>query len=199
MSYVGRAIALKELEGGRERTHLRHIKAVNLYEATPKLCEYCFKPLEYRKRKYKYCSRHCSVTVNNNGVVRNGDIRVEKACAACGNITLNPKYCSRLCYGANKHLQAVKAIEDGTFKSVACSDTLKKYLIKKRGRSCEQCGLSVWQTNPIPLNIHHIDGDGSNNSLHNVQLLCLNCHGLTDNFGTKNNHKSTRTYRYAKS
>jgi len=47
------------------------------------------------------------------------------------------------------------------------------------------------------LNTHHIDGDSQNNALINLQLLCLNCHGLTPNYGAKNKN-STRDYRYIK-
>ena len=39
---------------------------------------------------------------------------------------------------------------------------------------------------PINLELHHIDGDKSNNNLNNLQLLCPNCHSYTDNFGSKN-------------
>jgi 5-methylcytosine-specific restriction endonuclease McrA len=35
---------------------------------------------------------------------------------------------------------------------------------------------------PINLEVHHIDGDRTNNSLENLQLLCPNCHSYTTNF-----------------
>lgn len=59
-------------------------------------------------------------------------------------------------------------------------------LVNLRGRKCECCGLSEWNDQPIPLEIHHIDGNHSNNALDNLQILCLNCHGLTPNFRGKN-------------
>jgi len=34
----------------------------------------------------------------------------------------------------------------------------------------------------IPLELHHRDGDRTNNSLANIELLCPNCHALTDNY-----------------
>jgi 5-methylcytosine-specific restriction endonuclease McrA len=51
---------------------------------------------------------------------------------------------------------------------------------------CENCGLSTWLGNPIPLELHHIDGDKTNNTLENFQLLCPNCHALTDSYRGKN-------------
>jgi hypothetical protein len=35
---------------------------------------------------------------------------------------------------------------------------------------------------PINLEVHHKDGDRTNNSLENLQLLCPNCHSYTYTF-----------------
>lgn len=64
--------------------------------------------------------------------------------------------------------------------------TLLKPLIKLRGHKCENCQNTEWLNKPINLQVHHIDGDKTNNCLENLQLLCLNCHSYTENFGTKN-------------
>ena len=66
-------------------------------------------------------------------------------------------------------------------------ESLRKNLISIRGHKCEGCKLEKWNNQPIPLEIHHIDGDTSNNESNNLQLLCPNCHSLTDNFRGKNN------------
>ena len=59
---------------------------------------------------------------------------------------------------------------------------LKKHLKKSRGVRCESCFLEKWKDCDIPLEVHHIDGDRTNNEINNLQLLCPNCHYLTDNF-----------------
>lgn len=59
-------------------------------------------------------------------------------------------------------------------------------LIELRGLKCENCGLTTWLKQPIHLELHHIDGDKSNNTLENLLLLCPNCHSYTDNYGSKN-------------
>lgn len=59
------------------------------------------------------------------------------------------------------------------------------YLLNIREHKCEKCGLTEWQGEKIPLEVHHIDGNRRNNSLSNLQLLCPNCHSLTDNFRGK--------------
>lgn len=60
-----------------------------------------------------------------------------------------------------------------------------KALIDLRGRKCECCGLEQWLDQPINLEVHHIDGDCTNNTLENLQLLCPNCHSYTPNFARK--------------
>lgn len=62
---------------------------------------------------------------------------------------------------------------------------IKKHLIKKRGHCCETCKLQEWTNKLIPLEIHHIDGDRTNNEENNLKLLCCNCHALTDNWRNK--------------
>ena len=59
---------------------------------------------------------------------------------------------------------------------------LKKHLILKRGHECEVCRGLTWLDKQIPLEVHHIDGDRTNNSLENLQLVCPNCHAFTDNY-----------------
>lgn len=52
---------------------------------------------------------------------------------------------------------------------------------------CEKCGNTIWNEKPIPLQLHHIDGDRTNNMLENLQVLCPNCHAQTENFCGKKN------------
>lgn len=68
------------------------------------------------------------------------------------------------------------------FKDYNRVGTFKKHLLKEKGHMCEACGLSEWMEKKIPLECHHIDGDRTNNSLINLQLLCPNCHAQTHNY-----------------
>jgi hypothetical protein len=64
--------------------------------------------------------------------------------------------------------------------------SLKPHLIKERGRKCEKCNLTTWNDHKIPLEIHHKDGDRTNNNLKNLILLCPNCHALTKFYRGRN-------------
>lgn len=59
-------------------------------------------------------------------------------------------------------------------------------LVFIRGRRCENCDTEQWFGNPIPLEVHHIDGDSLNNEMDNLKLLCPNCHALTNNYRGRN-------------
>lgn len=55
---------------------------------------------------------------------------------------------------------------------------------------CENCGCDGhWQNGIIALDLHHKDGDNTNNELDNLCFLCPNCHALTDNYRGKNKSK----------
>jgi hypothetical protein len=66
---------------------------------------------------------------------------------------------------------------------------LKKHLISHKGHKCENCGLTKWQKQTIVLEVHHEDGDKTNNEFYNLKLLCCNCHALTHNWRNKNKNK----------
>jgi hypothetical protein len=68
------------------------------------------------------------------------------------------------------------------------SSKLKYRLLKDNifERKCYNCNLTEWLNIPIPLELHHKDGDKQNNEIENLDLLCPNCHTLTNNYRGKN-------------
>jgi len=102
------------------------------------------------------------------------------------------------CFKANQsgkgHLRPFKGevtpierIFDNTHKTYQ-SHKLKKRLLKEgfKKHECEKCNLSIWLSSPIPLELHHADGNRYNNALLNLVLLCPNCHALTDTYRARN-------------
>lgn len=67
------------------------------------------------------------------------------------------------------------------------SHSVKLRLLKEgiKECKCENCGRTEWEGGPIPLELHHINGIHTDNRLDNLQILCPNCHALTDNYSGK--------------
>jgi 5-methylcytosine-specific restriction endonuclease McrA len=68
---------------------------------------------------------------------------------------------------------------------------LKAGLLSNR---CSECGITTWQRRPLALELHHINGDGRDDRLENLTLLCPNCHSQTDSWGGRN---ARRRYKAA--
>jgi hypothetical protein len=51
---------------------------------------------------------------------------------------------------------------------------------------CEECGLTSWRGVPLSMALHHVNGNGDDNRLENLRLLCPNCHAQTPNFSGRN-------------
>ena len=101
-------------------------------------------------------------------------------------------YCNNQCQNDFEYKQYIEnwksGYETGTTKPDDTSKHVVRYMFEKYNSSCQVCGWK--QINPytlkVPLQIHHIDGNCFNNSENNLQLLCPNCHSLTENFGSRN-------------
>jgi hypothetical protein len=95
------------------------------------------------------------------------------------------------------------AIRRGVITPRPRLEPIEKVLIRGRRRSrchikvrlldaglkeqrCEQCGLSQWRGKALSLELHHVNGDGLDNRLENLLLLCPNCHSQTDTWGGRN-------------
>lgn len=51
---------------------------------------------------------------------------------------------------------------------------------------CNECGQPpMWNGKPLTLQIDHIDGDPTNNTVKNLRLLCPHCHTQTPTWGFK--------------
>ena len=93
------------------------------------------------------------------------------------------KYCSNACQGIARHQAKVKSwLEEGNNPSVR---TMRTHLHSIQD-SCWECGIKEWMGKPITLELEHSDGDGYNNNITNLKLLCPNCHSQTSTYKNRN-------------
>ena len=162
------------------------------------------------KNRNKFCSQSCAAIYNNHKRTNaNGWHKMAKHtnCIYCGKDLYDKpygvKYCSNECQ--NKHAQEEyikrwkNGEETGLSGKYGISKRIRNYLFEKYNNKCQICGWNKENpiTNKVPLQIHHIDGDCTNNKEENLQLLCPNCHSLTETFGNLNEN-SKRVYRKQK-
>ena len=83
-------------------------------------------------------------------------------------------------------------VKDSTYRNAT---KLKNRLIEEgiKEYRCERCKNTEWEGVPIPLQIHHVNGVHNDNRLENIQLLCPNCHSLTDTYAGKNANRENST------
>lgn len=129
-----------------------------------------------------------------------------KYCKNCGKELTSEQrhniYCSILCQHDFEYKQYIQNWKDGKESGLSgeyqLSKNIKKYLLEKANNKCELCGWGEINpyTNKIPLEIHHKDGNHINNKEENLQVLCPNCHSLTENFKARGNGRTDRKKYY---
>lgn len=67
----------------------------------------------------------------------------------------------------------------------------------QKRHACEECEYTMWNNKPIPIELHHIDGDNDNNDLSNLKILCPNCHAQTANYKSKNKKVSNHGLNFS--
>lgn len=116
----------------------------------------------------------------------------EHYCLNCGKkldkYYKGKKFCNNQCQCDFNYKKYVEDWKCGKKEIYFLPRALRRYFIEKANFKCEKCGWGEVneKTGMIPLQIHHIDGDCTNNSEDNIQVLCPNCHSLTENYGNLN-------------
>jgi len=139
------------------------------------LCKYgCGQEAVYKNRCNKSWNKCPSLREKNRNSLRGRT----KSKETCRKISLGRR---------GKALGRRKEINQYT-----SSHGLRAAYKEKYGDKCQKCGWG--EVNPfytlVPTELHHKDGDVKNNEENNLELLCPNCHSLTEYYmfyGRKHN------------
>lgn len=159
-------------------------------------CEFCGLEMTEKFASGRFCSKDCALKFSYSHYRQpSKKIRI---CEECGNELkrYNSKFCSIKCNRSSKYKELIAIWKSDESKysgegKQSVPEFIRKYMIDKSDGKCEKC---KWcETNPstgkIPLHIHHKDGNYSNNREENLEVLCPNCHSLTESFGSLNKGK----------
>jgi len=130
------------------------------------------------------------------------DPLVEGRCH-CGNIIQKKsKYCKSCSIKISAKIKSEKNIilwlngewRGGT--NYGLSEVIRNYLLTSSNFECSKCGFNKRHPDDgrSILEINHIDGDGTNHSPQNLEVLCPNCHSLTSTYRGRNIGKGRPIY-----
>ena len=181
----------KWLESKKEKKPIKH-------------CLYCGKELKNGHYRKKFCNNSCAASYNNSK--RGHKPLVSGICLNCGKEfhkkQNGTKYCCQKCqheYQYKKYIERWKnGEESGMSGEYSLSKHIRRYLLEKHNNKCEKCGWGEENpyTHKTPLEIHHIDGDYTNNKENNLQVLCPNCHSLTNTYKSHNKNGRKKRKKY---
>ena len=109
-------------------------------------------------------------------------------------------YCNNKCQNEYQYTNYINRwknkLESGVRSGGRITNYLRRYIFIKYNSRCSKCGWNEINTttNKTPLQVNHIDGNWYNNDEENLELLCPNCHSLTDNYCALNKGKGRPRY-----
>jgi hypothetical protein len=127
----------------------------------------------------------------------------EKTCPVCGNVSRRRGlHCSQTCVAKPKRDKKIKEWLNGNHNGMRGKTStaywIKSYMIEQHGENCVKCGWGKINphTNKVPIELNHIDGDFTNNRPENLELICPNCHSLTDSYKGANKKEGRPRNKY---
>lgn len=181
----------------------RHIKLLTdeqfniWYEHNKKQCLNCGKDIPFNEndcvsdyKERQFCNSSCATSYNNKKRKKKDR---HNFCKNCGvEIPFINTYCSSKCQAEFNFKEYIKKWKngevDGMCGKYAISRYIRKFLMNEYNNKCSKCGWGEINpyTKTVPLEVHHKDGNYRNNDEDNIELLCPNCHSLTQNYKAAN-------------
>lgn len=183
------------------RIYCKEHKQPVLYErvAVKKTCmnENCNNEFTTMYTGRKFCSQKCRNFWNKKNLTKDDNMAAK--CPKCANPKSKVSKVCFDCYPEYYNDLKVKKWLDGEWSGGSerkLSKTIHRYVLEQAGYKCKVCGFN--EVHPADgrtiLEVNHIDGDGSNHSPDNLEVLCPNHHALTDTYRGRNQGNGRKVY-----
>ena len=97
------------------------------------------------------------------------------------------KYCSIGCQKEFEYRSRVREwILEGRDWTGKVPNWVRRALKEKFGCKCSKCQITDYNNIPIVLEVDHVDGNHTNNTIENLRFLCPNCHSQTLTYKNRN-------------
>ena len=158
-----------------------------------KKCKKCSKVFEPVKGLVDYCSLEC-----RNSRFWSEEDKKKKSVSAKKSIKLKEQLESlrteeiykKITETRNKNHK--KKIINATFEDLSFN-SLRFRILYEQDNKCNRCGLDEWLGQHLVLELDHKNGDNKNNDRDNLEMICPNCHSLTETWRGRN--KKERRHR----
>jgi len=156
-------------------------------------CKKCCKEFEPVKGLVNYCSLEC-----RNSRFWSEEDKKKKSISAKKSIKLKEQLESlrteeiynKITETRNKNHK--KKIINSTFEDLSFN-SLRFRILYEQDNKCNKCGLDSWLGQELVLELEHKDGNNKNNNRDNLEMICPNCHSLTETWRGRN--KKERRHR----
>jgi len=129
---------------------------------------------QYENKRYnKFCSKHCA---NTRSLSLETKRKISKSLGGNG---------TAICERPTKR-KNVSYINQNTYER-------KLILWHEQCCKCNKCSFNLYDPIVGPYELHHIDGNHDNKERWNEELLCCNCHAMTDNYGFKGRNHTEKS------
>jgi Zn finger protein HypA/HybF involved in hydrogenase expression len=156
-------------------------------------CKKCGKEFEPVKGLVNYCSLEC-----RNSRSWSEEDKNKKSESAKNSIKLKEQLKTlRTEEVYNKITETrkknhIKKIINTNFEDLSFN-SLRFRILYEQENKCNKCGLDEWLGYKFVLELEHKDGNNKNNNRDNLEMICPNCHSLTETWRGRN--KKERRHR----